>query len=113
VYPPPQAPPPPVAVSPPHEQSSDYDHPAGIRLIPPTNPQPGKAYKLQVGSYQYAQNAVAAFSRLRAAGLSPSYERAGDLYRVVLSGVRGADVRSVTEKLITAGFSEAIIREEN
>jgi rare lipoprotein A len=69
-------------------------------------------YKLQIGSYQQAQNAVAAFTRLKAVGLNPSYERAGDMYRVVLAGVRGSDVRSATEKLSAAGFGEAVIREE-
>jgi cell division protein FtsN len=85
---------------------------SAARLTPPMDPQPGRVYKLQIGSYQQAQNAVAAYTRLKAAGLSPSYERAGDMYRVVLAGVRGADVRDATEKLSTAGFPEAIIREE-
>jgi rare lipoprotein A (peptidoglycan hydrolase) len=85
---------------------------SAARLTPPMDPQPGRMYKLQIGSYSQAQNAVAAYTRLKAAGLSPSYERAGDMYRVVLAGVRGTDVRSATEKLGTAGFGEAIIREE-
>jgi rare lipoprotein A len=85
---------------------------SAARLVPSMDPLPGKVYRLQVGSYQQAQNAVAAFTRLKAAGLNPSYERAGDMYRVILAGVRGADVRSATEKLSTAGFGEAIIREE-
>jgi rare lipoprotein A (peptidoglycan hydrolase) len=85
---------------------------SAARLFPPMDPQPGKVYKLQIGSYQHAQNAVAAFTRLKAVGLNPSYERAGEMYRVVLAGVRGSDVRSATEKLSTAGFGEAVIREE-
>jgi len=49
---------------------------------------------------------------LKAVGLEPSYERNGDYFRVVLAGVRGTDVASVTSKLGTAGFREAVIREE-
>jgi hypothetical protein len=34
------------------------------------------------------------------------------LYRVVLSGIKAADVQSVSEKIGQAGFTEALIREE-
>ena len=103
VQPAPQANPQVIFVTPPT--------PSAIRLIPPVTPQPDKLYKLQVGSFALAQNAVTTYTRLRDAGLNPSYERAGDYYRVVLSGVQGSDVRSVTEKLQAAGFSEALINE--
>jgi len=49
---------------------------------------------------------------LKAVGLEPSYERNADFFRVVLAGVRGTDVTSVMGKLETAGFREAVIREE-
>jgi rare lipoprotein A len=81
-------------------------------LIPPTNPAPDRSYKLQVGSFKVAGNAVDVYVRLRNAGLDPSYERHDDFFRVVLAGVRGTDVQSVTEALERAGFREAIIREE-
>jgi len=82
------------------------------RLNPSITPLPNKIYKLQVGSYKIAGNAVDAYVKLKAAGLEPSYERNGDFFRVVLANVRGTDVISVTEKLGTAGFREAVIREE-
>jgi rare lipoprotein A len=84
----------------------------GVRLIPNISPLPGKTYKLQVGSYKDPRSAVNAFERLRNAGLGPSYERYQDFYRVVLAGIRGAEVQSVTEKLDAAGFHEAVIRED-
>jgi cell division protein FtsN len=87
--------------------------PARARLSPAITPAPNKTYKLQVGSYKVAGNAVDTYVKLRAAGLEPSYERNEDYFRVVLAGVRGTDVTSVTEKLGTAGFKEAVIREEN
>jgi rare lipoprotein A len=85
---------------------------SGVKLIPNISPLPGKMYKLQVGSFKDPRSAVNAFERLRNAGLGPSYERYQDFYRVVLAGIRGTEVQSVTEKLDTAGFHEAVIKED-
>jgi rare lipoprotein A len=105
VYPPPSAAP---------QAPNPMDIPVGprARLSPSINPLPNKIYKLQVGSYKIAGNAVDAYVKLKAAGLSPSYERKDDYFRVVLAGICGTDVISVTEKLGMAGFREAVIREE-
>jgi rare lipoprotein A len=89
-----------------------------IRLTPEINVAQNKSYRLQVGSYKIARNAVDAFERLKNAGLNPAYERFTDgadseFFRVVVAGVHGTDVQSTTEKIGTAGFREAIIREEN
>jgi len=89
-----------------------------IRLIPDMQIVRNKTYRLQVGSFRVARNAVEAFERLKNAGLNPAYERFTDkgnidYFRVVLPGVSGADVQSVAEKLLVSGFWEAIIREEN
>jgi rare lipoprotein A len=88
-----------------------------IKLIPQVNIIPNKVYRLQVGSYKVAKNAVEAFDRLKNSGLSPAYERFTDsnnieYFRVVLAGVSGNEVQLTAEKLTTAGFKEAIIREE-
>jgi len=90
------------------------DLPGGprARLNPAITPLPDRIYKLQVGSYKIAGNAVDAYVKLKSVGLEPSYERNGDYFRVVLAGVRGIDMVSVTGKLGTAGFREAVIREE-
>ena len=109
MLPPPEAflPPPVIYVAPPPVTS-------GLRLIPPITPQPDKVYRLQVGSYRLAQNAVGVFTRLKEAGLNPGYDerRDGDIYRVILPGIRGRDVASVLDILDRAGFIEVIIREE-
>jgi rare lipoprotein A len=81
-------------------------------LKPAIVPAANKIYRLQVGSYRIARNAVAAFDKLKSAGLNPAYERNGEFFRVVLAGVRAEDVILVTEKLGAAGFREALIREE-
>ena len=91
---------------------SDLPRGPRARLNPSITPQSDRIYKLQVGSYKVAGNAVDAYVRLKAVGLDPSYERNGDYFRVVLARVRGIDVISVTDKLGSAGFREAVIREE-
>jgi len=85
----------------------------GIKLIPALTPSPDKRYRLQVGSFKVPRNAVDVFSKLKAVGLNPAYEQNGEFYRVVLAGIRGTEVRSVTDKLEKAGIREVIIREEN
>jgi len=89
-----------------------------FRLIPSVNIVNEKNYRLQIGSYRVARNAVEAFNKLKNAGLNPAYERFTDgnnveFFRVVLAGIRGTDVQQAAEKLREAGFIEAIIREEN
>jgi rare lipoprotein A len=89
-----------------------------VRLIPDINIIPNRVYRLQVGSYRVARNAVNAFERLKNSGLDPAYERFMDrnnveFFRVVLSGIRGTEIQSTTEKIGNAGFREAFIREEN
>jgi rare lipoprotein A len=114
--PPPAIPPAPVRqppVMPPVPEQGGSAYPAApAALKPAVPPVPNKIYRLQVGSYRIARNAVDAFERLKNAGLNPAYERNGEFFRVVLAGVRGADVPSVAEKLGAAGFREALIREE-
>ena len=86
---------------------------SGVKLTPDITPVPNKMYKLQIGSYKVARNAVDAYEKLKNAGLNPAYERNGDYFRVVLAGIRGTEVQLVTEKLGLAGFKEAVIRVEN
>jgi rare lipoprotein A len=71
-----------------------------------------RPYRLQVGAYKVAGNAVAAFEKLKDAGLNPAYERSGEYFRVVLAGIRGREVLSVAEKIGAAGFREALVRAE-
>jgi rare lipoprotein A len=85
---------------------------SGVKLNPRIVPVPDKVYKLQVGSYKVARNAVDTYEKLMNAGLKPSYERSGEYFRVVLAGIPGTAVQSVTEKLAAAGFREVVIREE-
>jgi rare lipoprotein A len=92
--------------------------PSQIKLVPEINIAPDKNYRLQVGSYRIARNAVDTFERLKNSGFNPAYERYTDreneeYFRVVLAGIRGTDVQLTVERLGAAGFREALIREEN
>lgn len=82
--------------------------------VKPQLPDPGstKQYRIQVGSYKIARNAVDAFDKLKNSGLQPAYERHGEYYRVVLAGIRASDIQSLAETLGKAGFREVLIREE-
>ncbi|MDR2759641.1 MAG: septal ring lytic transglycosylase RlpA family protein [Spirochaetaceae bacterium] len=81
-----------------------------IPSLPPTGT--GKRYRLQVGSYKGARYALDAFEKLKNLGLIPAYERYGEFYRVVLSGIRAEEIPSLAEQLGTAGFLEVLVREE-
>jgi rare lipoprotein A len=105
---------PPASTIPERVVSQRYEN---VKLAPEINIVPNKTYRLQIGSYQVARNAVDAFDRLKKAGLNPNYERftepvKGEYFRVVIAGMRGSDIQSVLEKLGSAGFKEALIREE-
>ncbi|MDR2094233.1 MAG: septal ring lytic transglycosylase RlpA family protein [Treponema sp.] len=87
--------------------------PAVIRPAKPSPEETGKTYRIQVGAYTVPRYAVDAFDRLKAQGLNPAYEKNGNFFRVVLAGLKAGEIESVAEKLGRAGFTEALIREEN
>jgi hypothetical protein len=69
-------------------------------------------YRVQVGSFREGGNALAAFERLKGAGLSPAYEQNGAFFRVVLSGIPSGEVAGVLQKIYAAGFKDPLLREE-
>ena len=85
----------------------------GVRFKPAVPEIPtGKNYRLQVGAYRQPEHAVEVFEKLKKAGLSPVYERYGDYYRVVLAGLKQEELKTVSERLGTAGFREVLVKEE-
>jgi hypothetical protein len=122
--PPPRAPvytpPAPVAAAPvpyyyPAPPQPVYTPPTApaARIIPRV-PESGslKVYRVQIGAFRAVRNAKDVFDRLASAGFSPAFESYGDLYRVVISGIRAQDIPAVAQRLGNAGFVEAWIREE-
>jgi hypothetical protein len=120
-----QAPPPVVQYqAPPVVQ---YQTPPAAQYQPPvpapapvfqqyTQPYPGSSgrpCRIQVGAYHNVMNAQAAFSRIVSTGLSPAYEQYGNLYRVVISGVKEYDVPEAARRLEAAGFLDLWVRLEN
>jgi rare lipoprotein A len=103
---------PPVAAAPASTaERPSYVVPAEIKPSLPPAGSTGR-YRLQIGAYKVAKNAVEVFEKLKALNLNPAYERVGDYYRVVIPNVNAGDVAGVAEKLGAAGFSEALIRQE-
>jgi len=84
---------------------------AGIRVIGRIpDATDGRLYQMQVGAFRLTQNASSAFDKLKAASLKPSYEKYGDLTRVMIKGVNPRDVPSYIERIRRAGFSEVFIK---
>lgn len=74
---------------------------------------PGRIYRIQVGSFREASNAMKAYNNLTAAGFNPQWERHENMFRVVLTGVKTEDIPLVATKLGGAGFKEAVARLES
>jgi len=108
----PSAPPPPprtISVPPPVQAANPV-----IKIIPKLpDPNNGKVYRIQVAAFSHAALAQVCFDRLKTAGFSPAYEQNGNLYRVVISGIKAADVSYAAQRLSAAGFTEAWLREES
>jgi len=86
--------------------------PAVITPRMPASDGPG-IYRVQVGSFARTALAQSSFEQLRSAGFQPAFERFGSMYRVVIPGVRAAEMPEVAQRLGNAGFREAWARREN
>jgi hypothetical protein len=69
-----------------------------------------RLYQLQVGAYRITKNAENSYGKLIAASLNPSYEKYRDLTRVLIKGIKAADVPAYIEKIKRAGFAEVYIK---
>jgi rare lipoprotein A len=70
-------------------------------------------YSLQLGSFRQPENAEGLRARLAAAGFAAEMERAeAGITRVVLRGVRAAELASVRRRLAAAGWPDALVRLE-
>jgi rare lipoprotein A len=87
---------------------------ASAAAVPPIQVtiRPNAIYRVQIGSFKEARNALTAFERLKEAGLNPVYERNDNYFRVVLSGIPSDEIAGVLQKVQAAGFSDLLLREE-
>ena len=76
------------------------------------SPYDNSCYRVQVGAFSSSGLAQQCLSRLLSAGFSPTYEPYGNVTRVVLPGIRAAEVPLIVQRLAAAGFNEVWIREE-
>jgi cell division protein FtsN len=75
--------------------------------------QGSSLYRLQLGSFRQPANAEDLRARLAAAGFAAEMERAeAGITRVVLRGVRAAELASVRRRLAAAGWPDALVRLE-
>jgi hypothetical protein len=87
--------------------------PVSVKVTPcMPDTRANRLYRIQLGAFINSANAGRLFERLRAAGFRPVYERHGAYQRVLIPGVRAADMASVIQRLGSAGFSTAWLREE-
>ena len=84
------------------------------KIIPQLpNPAGSGIYRVQVGAFRNPVFAQGAYDRLKTAGFSPAFEQHGELYRVVIPGIKASEMVQVAQRLGTAGFAEAWARQEN
>jgi cell division protein FtsN len=84
-------------------------------IVKPCLPDPGSTvvYRIQVGSFKNSANAEDAYNRAANAGFSPAYEQYQDYYRVIIRGVRAADMSNAAQLLGAVGFLEVLITAGN
>ncbi len=73
----------------------------------------GILWRIQLGSFAREENALRLVVALRKVGFEPAYERAEGSVRVVLHGIRPADLDYVKRILKDGLFTDYIIRQEN
>jgi hypothetical protein len=84
---------------------------SGVRVIGRIpDASDNRSYQIQVGSFKVVQNAERVFERLADASLNPSYEKYLDFTRVIIKGIRAADMPLYIERVRRAGFSELFIK---
>ncbi|MCL2127392.1 MAG: SPOR domain-containing protein, partial [Treponema sp.] len=85
-----------------------------VKIVPRMpDPQNGRIYRVQVGAFSSQVFAQECYDKVKTTGLSPAFERYGNLHRVVISGVKAAEMPQIAQRLGAAGFKEAWAREEN
>jgi len=89
-----------------------YAPPTQIRVIPGLpDPNSPRIFRIQVGSYSVHNTADIMAQRIRATGLQVDIEYYNSLKRVIVPGVRAADVCTIIQMLESLGFAEVWIKD--
>jgi cell division protein FtsN len=103
----------PVIVTPPPVQQQPLYVPvpvSDVQILGITDRSSGKIYRLQVGAYSTSDGASHAFQMVRAAGFEAVQEHAGNVFRVLATGISGANVDAAAKRLGAMGFRQIWVR---
>lgn len=73
----------------------------------------GISWRIQLGSFSTEENARRLVIKLREAGFDPAFEKTDKMTRVVLSGIRDAQLAETKEKLKACGYKDYLVRQES
>jgi hypothetical protein len=83
-----------------------------VQVIPGfPDPNNGRIYKLQVGSFYSEPGAALAYQQLVSAGFNATWEFSHNSYRVLVVGIPAANVYSTIYRLGSMGFRQIWVRE--
>ncbi len=83
------------------------------RTGPPVESGPDRAYRLQLGSFRQRLNAERLLARLRESGIAEAgIEASGGLHRVLIRGLKLAELEPLQGRLAEGGFAEALVLPE-
>jgi len=70
------------------------------------------SWRIQLGAFSREDNATRMVVRLRKDGFNPSFEKFGDLTRVVLAGISNEELSGTRFRLNSAGYEGYIVKQE-
>ena len=83
-----------------------------VQVIPGfPDPNSGKIYKLQVGSFYSEAGAALAYQQLVSAGFNAAWEYSANAYRVLAVGIPAPSVYATIYRLGSMGFRQIWVRE--
>jgi hypothetical protein len=86
--------------------------PQEIEIIPGLpDPNNGRIYRIQVGSFSASESALKAEQLVSSAGFSAGRELNGSLFRVLAINIAASDVNAAIQKLGTMGFRQFWVRD--
>ena len=96
------------------EPSVKQSAPAMTSLQPTPSPvsDASISWRIQLGAFSREDNATRMVVRLRKDGFNPSFEKFGDLTRVVLAGISNEELSGTRFRLNSAGYEGYIVKQE-
>jgi hypothetical protein len=83
-----------------------------VQVIPGfPDPNNGRVYRLQVGSFYSEPGAALAYQQLVSAGFTAAWEYSHNAYRVLVVGIPASSVYSTIYRLGAMGFRQIWVRE--